>query len=266
MADGNFFFEQQGDLYHPTPATRGPWDPRSLHGRVIAGLLAHQLEVEHGDEAFQAARLTVDMFRVAPMKPVRVPTRVVRDGNRIRVVDASMVAEDGTEIARATLVLLRRAEQPEGDVWQPPTWDVPHPDTLEAPTPPTGVAVDSVWAPMWETRRIEGDFNTVAQKRAWIRETHQLVAGMPTSPLVRVAQTSDFTNPLANGGSAGLAFVNADVTLYLHRDSRSEWTGIEVAAHHSTEGVAIGESVLYDLDGPVGRATVCAVANRRQGS
>lgn len=266
MTDGNFFFEQRGELYHPTPATRGPWDPQSLHGRVIAGLLAHQIEVEHGDEAFQATRLTVDMFRVAPMKPMRVPTRVVRDGNRIRVVDASMVAEDGTEIARANLVFLRRAEQPDGEVWQPPTWDVPHPDALAPAAPPSGVATDPGHVPMWDTRRIEGDFGTVGQKRAWIRETHQLIAGVPSSSLVRVAQTSDFTNPFANSGSAGLAFVNADVTLYLHRDSRSEWTGIEVAAHHSTDGVAIGECVLYDLDGPLGRATVCAVANRRQGS
>jgi hypothetical protein len=117
---------------------------------------------------------------------------------------------------------------------------------------------------MWDTRRIEGDFDSTGRKRAWIRETHALVDGITPSPLVRLAQTADFTNPFANSGSTGLNFVNADVTLYLHRDSRSEWTGMEVAAHHSSDGVAIGECVLYDLYGPVGRATVCGVANRRQ--
>ncbi len=261
MAEGDFFFEQDGDLFHPTPRTRGPWDPQSMHGRVIAGLIAHQIEVAHGDPAFQAVRLTVDMFRVAPMKPMRVPTRVVRNGNRIRVVDASMVAEDGTEIARGNVVFLRRAVQPEGEIWSPTDWSVPHPDTLadEAPHP----ALRDRPTPMWETRRIEGDFNAVAQKRAWIRETHELVAGIEPSSLVRLAQTADFTNPFANGGSRGLNFVNADVTVYLYRDSTSEWTGIETAAHHSAEGVAIGECVLYDLQGAVGRATLCAVANRR---
>ncbi|MCK9485828.1 MAG: thioesterase family protein [Dehalococcoidia bacterium] len=263
MAEGTFFFEQDGDVYHPTPHTRGPWDPQSLHGRVIAGLLAHQIEADHGDPAFQAVRLTVDMFRVAPMKPMRVPTRMVRDGNRIRVVDASMVAEDGTEIARGNVVFLRRAEQPEGEIWTSPAWDAPHPETLPEPEPPEGVR-DRPWTAMWETRRIQGDFGTVGPKRAWLRETHDLVAGIPQSSLVRLAQTSDFTNPFANSGSTGLNFVNADVTLYLHRDSTSEWTGIEVVAHHSTDGIAVGECVLHDLDGPVGRATVCGVANRRQ--
>jgi len=265
MTDGDFFFEANGDLYVPTSRTRGPWDPKSMHGRVIAGLLAHQIEVDHGDPAFQAVRLVVDMFRVAPMTPMSVPTRVVRDGNRIRVVDASMVAEDGTEIARASLVFLRRTDQPEGDVWSAPNWKVPHPDTLEPPAPPLGIG-DQPWTPMWDTRRIQGDFNTVGQKRAWVRETHQLVAGIDPSPLVRVAQVADFTNPLANGGSTGLNFVNADVTLYLHRDATSEWTGLEVAAHHSSDGIAIGECVLYDLDGAIGRASVCGVANRRSDS
>jgi len=88
MSEGNFFFEADGNRYHPTPRTRGPWDPQSLHGRVIAGLLAHQIEREHGEPAFQPARLTVDMFRVAPMKPMTVTTALVRDGNRIKVVDA----------------------------------------------------------------------------------------------------------------------------------------------------------------------------------
>ncbi len=262
MAEGNFFFEQDGDLFHPTPRTRGPWDPQSMHGRVIAGLIAHQIEAEHGDPEFQAVRLTVDMFRVAPMTPMRVPTRMVRDGNRIRVVDASMVAEDGTEIARGNVVFLRRAQQPEGEVWSPPEWEVPHPDTLPVPEPPPAMQ-DRPWEPMWDMRRIEGDFNTAGQKRSWMRETHELVAGIAPSSLVRLAQTSDFTNPFANGGTNGLNYVNADVTLYLHRDSTSEWTGIEVVAHHATAGVAIGECVLYDLEGAVGRATVCGVANRR---
>ncbi|MEX1022031.1 MAG: thioesterase family protein [Dehalococcoidia bacterium] len=259
MAEGDFFFEQDGDRFHPTPRTRGPWDPQTMHGRVIAGLLAHQIEAVHGDPDFQAVRLTVDMFRVAPMKAMLAPVRMVRDGNRIRVVDASMVDEDGTEIARANVVFLRRTEQPEGDIWSPPPWTAPSPDTLPAPPPP-----DVPWTPMWDMRRIEGDFETVGPKKAWMRETHQLVAGVDPSPLVRLAQTSDFANPFANSGSTGLNFVNADLTLYQHRDAVGEWIGIEVVAHHSTAGIAIGECVLHDTQGAVARASLCGVANRRR--
>lgn len=262
MSEGNFFFEAEGNRYHPTPRTRGPWDPNSLHGRVLAGLIAHQVEHEHGEPNFQPARLTVDMFRVAPMKPMTVTTTLVRDGNRIRVVDASMTDDEGTEIARGNVVFLRRAEQPEGEVWSPPAWDVPAPESLSPPLPPEGV--EGPWLPTWETRRIEGDFGVVAQKRAWLRETHELVAGLAPSPFVRAAQASDFTNPFGNSGSAGLQFVNADATLYLHRDPVGEWIGMEVAAHHSSHGIAIAECVLYDLDGAFGRSSVCSVANRRR--
>ena len=28
------FFRREGARYQPTPSSRGPWDPKSLHGRV----------------------------------------------------------------------------------------------------------------------------------------------------------------------------------------------------------------------------------------
>ncbi|MDA0269767.1 MAG: thioesterase family protein [Chloroflexi bacterium] len=259
MAREHFFDPDGPGRYLPTPHSRGPWDPKSLHGRVLAGLIAHQVEQDHGEPDFHVARLTTDMFRVAPMAPLTVTTTLARAGNRIRVVDASIRIDDGTEIARGSVVFLRRAEQPEGEVWSPPLWEVPHPEMLPAEEPrgPRGMV------PVWETRRIEGEFGSTGRKQAWMRETMDLVRGVEPSPLVRMAQTSDFANPFANSGSAGLHFVNADATLYLHRYPAGEWIGVEVAAHHSADGIAIGEVTLYDLQGPVGRATVCAVANRR---
>ena len=256
----DFFFEQDGPgRFLPTPLTRGPWDPKSLHGRVLAGLIAHAVEVEHGDPDFHAARLTTDMFRVAPMAPVTVTTFVRRDGNRIRVVDASISGDDGTEIARGSVVFLRRAEQPEGQVWSPPLWEVPPPDLIA----PQEMKGPPGMKPVWETRRIEGDFGSLGQKRAWTRETLDFVQGVELTPFVRVAQISDFANPFANSGSAGLNFVNADATLYLHRYPVGEWIGVEVVAHHSADGIAVGECALYDEEGAIGRTTVCSVANRR---
>ena len=37
------FFTIEGTHYVPTPAARGPWNPNSLHGRVIAGLLGAEI-------------------------------------------------------------------------------------------------------------------------------------------------------------------------------------------------------------------------------
>jgi hypothetical protein len=42
-----------------------------------------------------------------------------------------------------------------------------------------------------------------------------------------------------------------------------EWIGFEVVNHHAAEGVAIGECVLYDQQGPIGTSTVAALAQRK---
>ena len=81
---------------------------------------------------------------------------------------------------------------------------------------------------------------------------------------MRAAFASDFTNPFANSGSAGLQFVNADITLYLHRLPLGEWLGFEVIEHHAHEGIAVGECIIYDETGALGRSLVCGVANRRK--
>ena len=42
------FFTHDGDAFIPTQAANGPWDPKSLHGRVVIGLLAAVIEQRHG--------------------------------------------------------------------------------------------------------------------------------------------------------------------------------------------------------------------------
>lgn len=255
MTEPAFFTQTEGE-YTPHEISRGPWDPESMHGRVIAGLLAHEMEARFGDPAFQAARLTVDMFRLPRLEPVSVVTRPIREGNRIRVVEG-ICHQGDTEVARATAVLLRRAQQPEGNVWRPAPWQVPAPESIE-PQQPRG------FPPMWETRVIDHGFGSVAQKRVWLREIRPLIAGIELTPFVRAAVAADFTNPLANSGDQGLQFVNADITLYLQRDPDGEFIGFEVTSHQSEQGVAVAECLLYDARGAIGHSLVCGVANQRR--
>jgi acyl-CoA thioesterase len=190
---------------------------------------------------------------------VEVESRVERDGNRIRVIDAIFTSE-GTGIARASCVFLRRAENPEGKVWSPSPWDVRQPDEIATPGEQWGPL-----GPMWDTRVIDNGFGSTDQKRAWLRENRRLADDLPMTPFVRAAFAADFTNPFANSGSAGLKYVNADITLYLHRLPEGEWLGFEVVEHHATDGIALGECALYDMRGAIGRSLVTALANRRKG-
>jgi hypothetical protein len=251
------FFRIDGDRYVPTASARGPWNPNSLHGRVIAGLLGAEIERLYGSPAFLPARLTVDMYRLPDLSPVQVTTRVVREGNRIKVVDAEFIS-GGVSAGRATCQLLRLADNPSGKVWAPPVWDAPKPSDIPPPEPNS-----HPMAGMWETRRISGEFGTVGQRRMWVREVRELVEGRPLTPFVRVAGSADFVSPAANIGDQGLEFINSDVTVYLHRQPATEWIGYEVINHGASGGVAVGECFLYDEQGPIGSASCCALAQRR---
>src|ERR1700747_2534179 len=100
------FFTLDGDAFIPTPVCSGPWDPKSMHGRVVIGLLAHVIEARHGGTEFVPARLTIDMFRLPNiMRPIEVKTRLIRDGLRIRVIEADFFS-GGVAMARASGQLL----------------------------------------------------------------------------------------------------------------------------------------------------------------
>jgi Thioesterase-like superfamily len=251
------FFTRDGASFVPTGVANGPWDPESLHGRVVIGLLAFEIEQRHGAEEFVPARLTVDMFRLPKLAPIEVKTKLVRDGLRIRVVEAEFFS-DGVSMARASCQLLRKAGNPAGNVWSPPNWEVPKPPDVAKPTDPR-LGMHGKWA----ARPIVGSMGTLGPRQLWMSEVRDLVAGTPVSPFVRVAVAADFASPFANAGDQGLGFINSDVTLYLYRLPVTEWIGFEVVNHHSREGIAIGECWLYDEEGAIGTSTVAALAQRK---
>ena len=251
------FFARDGDRFIPNPISRGPWNPKSLHGRVVIGLLGREIERRHGSPDYMPARLTVDMYRLPDLSPVEVVTRVVRDGKRIKVIDADFISA-GQSMARATCQLLLKTENSDGAVWSPPPWDAPGPDAIAALPDDR-----QILGGMWTVRPISGAMGTAGPRRLWMSEVRDLVEGEPWTPFARVAVGCDFASPFANAGDQGLQYINSDVTLYLHRPPVTNWVGYEVVNHHATDGVAIGECLVHDEQGPIGSATVTALAQAR---
>jgi hypothetical protein len=251
------FFTRAGETYQPTPSSRGPWSPTSLHGRVVAGLLGHVIEQRYGEPEFMPARFTIDMYRLPDLSAAEVSLRPIREGHRIKVIDAEY-SVGGVSMARATCVFLRKSENPDGTVWTPPSWDAPKPADLPPPEDPRRSL-----GGMWETRTISGGFGTVGEKKLWMREVRDLIEGETFTPFTRVAVAADFASPFANSGDQGLGWINSDITLYLHRLPITDWVGFEVKNHGATAGVAIGECWLYDEQGPIGTSSVMALAQRR---
>lgn len=252
------FFVREKGKYQPTQMSRGPWNPKSLHGRVMIGLLGWAIEREFGEPDFIPARLTVDMYKLPELDPVDVVLRPVKVGGRIKVIDADFVSK-GEPMGRATCQLLRRTENPPGNIWRPEPWDAPHPD--EVPFPDDGRAG---LGGMWAMKPVRGGFGTVGQKRTWMKEVRAIVDDEPMTPFTRAALAADFASPLANSGDAGLGYINSDVTLYLHRLPVEEWMGFESMNQQATDGVSIVDCFLYDVQGPIGSVSCCALAQRRK--
>jgi hypothetical protein len=253
MNNEPFFIRDGADLI-PTPAAAGPWNSKFMHGRVIVGLLGAEIERLHGDPAYMPARLTVDLYKAPDMAPVQIVTRVVRDGYRIKVIDAEMISA-GKSVGRASCQLLRRTTNPPGNVWTPPDWEVTAPEDTFDPGP-TGSNMMGIWS----LRPISGVIGKYGQRRMWMREVREMVGGEPLTPFVRVAAGADYASPMANAGDNGLKYINSDLTIYLHRVPVGEWVGYESIHHGADDGVAVGGCYLYDEQGRIGSATTCALA------
>ncbi|TKJ27869.1 acyl-CoA thioesterase domain-containing protein [Blastococcus sp. CCUG 61487] len=239
------YFTPAGDGFAPGESARSWWVPGMIHGRLLGGLLARELETAYGDPQFQFSRVTVDMFRNAPFEPVSVSSVVVREGRRIRVTEATVTAGVGA-VARASAVQLRRGEQPSAPVpTRTPAWDAPDPASFGRSFAEFAADGDPV------------------RRRMWIREEGPLVDGEPLSPFVRAVLAADVASPLAHRGEDDLEFINADYTLTLSRDPVGEYVGLESGGHVSEDGVATGHATVHDEKGPIGFSMAVAVANIR---
>src|ERR1700761_4470386 len=256
------FFVSDGNDYVPTRLARGPWGP-SISGNYVGGMLGRTVEREVSDAGLQPARLTVDLLRPVALQPLQMHSSVVRDGRRLRLVDAVMTQND-VIVARAGALFLRRSEHTTVDtVWTSPV-------TMPAiPADPVMLAGD---VPMvlqsYGRDPVAGspgvgitEWQHHGQKFAWIRETKLLVEGEPLSPFTRAIMAGDVTSSLTHWGTEGLQFINADYTITLSRLPESVYIGLASMTHYSHAGVATGVATLFDEKGPIGSGMATALAN-----
>jgi hypothetical protein len=61
----------------------------------------------------------------------------------------------------------------------------------------------------------------------------------------------------------GWAFINPDLTVYLHRLPAGEWVCLDAVTYVEPHGIGLAESRLFDERGPVGRAAQSLLLERR---
>lgn len=255
------FLARDGEHFVPLEPARGYWSRDSLHGRTVVGVLGHVLQARHGDDGFLPARLTVDMHRLPRFARFTVESCVVRDGGRLRLVEAILMA-DGVEYARSTAQFLRTGQGPDKPRWAGEPWDAPHPDDL--PSSPISGRLDG-GAPLFDWKIVAGKMGSPPPRQCWLREARPLIEGEPLSAWDRLVSGVDFASPWTHGVPFDPGYINTDVTLQIHRLPVGEWIGYEATGHQASQGVAVGQCRLHDLSGPIGFAATTALHQSRRG-
>jgi hypothetical protein len=257
----NAVFHLDGDLAVPTELARGPWSPDAQHGGAPAALLARALERADPGPARFVSRLTVELLRPVPLTPVEVRTRTLRPGRKVQWLEGSLLA-DGQEVARATALRLRVDESLALPVPEPPPPALP-PPAVGAPYRIQFPGSDvGFWSAM-DLRVAAGSFADVGAATIWFRLVVPLVAGETPTPLQRVAAAADFGNGVSTALERGrYLFINADLTVYLHRAAVGEWVALEARTFAEAAGVGVAESALHDEAGRIGRSLQSLLVDR----
>jgi len=276
-------FRTDSERLAPTEQARGPWDPRALHGGAPAALIASVFERLQPGAELRIARLGYEFLRPIPLAPLTLTTRIVRPGRRVQELVAELRAtsddaddgagsggetgsggeQGGQLVCRASALRVQEISPAAAAAAAPAGDPAGGPDGDALPAPETGTPVrfsldgsneSSFAASAMEMRWLD-DPQALGPGRVWMRLRHPLLPGQELTPMARLAATADF----GNGVSAALpfdrfVFINADLTIHLHRQPRGEWIGLDARTLLDDGGTGLAESVLHDVHGPVGRA------------
>jgi hypothetical protein len=250
MSD-SFFYSPDGDAFAASVWTRGPWSPDHQHAGPPAALLGRAIERALGQE-FQVARVAFDIPRPIPIARLSVSVEEAGSGKRVRRLTASLSA-NGAEVmtARALAIRIGALDLP----------DLP-PLDVEQPAPPDGVDEypfpffpdDEGYHRAMDVRFARGSFGQ-GRATAWMRAKIPLVSERPWTPLQRVLVAADSGNGVSNIlDSKRFLFVNADLSVHLHRMPEGEWVCLDAYTAPEPEGIGLAHSRLFDQRGPIGHA------------
>lgn len=257
----SYLFARDGNFFVPTTIARGPWTEHATHGGPPGALLAHAIESQRTDPELFVSRITIDLFRPVPIKPLELRTNLVREGKRIKLVDA-FILSDGVAVARASGLMLRKNPGMSGETTLsasrsiPPWESVPVKHFIDEPLE----GVERFHAVM-QVRRIDPP-RQGEPMAAWIKLPVTLLPDTPLTPLERVSGVADFSSAmgmLSRGVRA--SFINADISIALHREPEGEWICLESAGRGDHDGISSSSVHLHDSRGLFGHAFANGMAN-----
>ena len=253
----------EGDALVPSDLAQGPWNPEHQSGGAVSGILARSAERVETPCPMRIARLSIDLMRPVPMKPLIPQARVVRAGRRIQVVDV-WLEDAGQTVARASVLRVRTDDSlnPGAEY----TFNLPSPPRPEAgkdgPVTRRKLAYMPGWMRAIDFRREQ--LSQPGQKnRAWVRLRKDLVADEPNSPITRLAALGDFSAGIANAlDLSRWTSPNADLSLHILREPQSEWLALEASASISPDGLGQSSAIIFDDQGICARGHASLIVDR----
>ncbi|MER6561764.1 acyl-CoA thioesterase domain-containing protein [Streptomyces sp. NPDC001027] len=258
------FFEVRSecgrDVLVPEPIARSGWGRARVRGIAISGALARAVEKSVDVEArpgLRQARWSVDIFRPVADAPLEVSASVIREGRRLRLIDATM-EQEGRPVARASALMVANSEAAPGAVWSRP---------LNFEAPPAGLAPLTTEPRLYFSEDVgwtgSGEqHQNSARKQTWHLPV-PIVRGEELTPFQFAASVADVVSVVANWGDRGLEYINAGVTVAFARMPDELELGLAAADRVEADGIAAGSAYLYDRSGVLGLATVTAMANHQ---
>ncbi|GIU91149.1 MAG: hypothetical protein KatS3mg011_0055 [Acidimicrobiia bacterium] len=252
MADA-YFTTRDGIWFQPTAYTRGPWDADSCHAGPPTALMVRA--VESLGLAQRLVRITVEFYRPIPMAGFRVQAAVRRPGRSVAYSRAELF-DDRHLYARLSGLHIREAE----------VGPVPSP---ELPAPDFSVSVPGPF-PIRETAHGLVGFTASVECRydpstpdgaggpttVWVRTLVPILPDEEPSPFQRICPLADSGNGISfNAPVSRFSFINPDLTVFCHRPPTGDWFGSRSVSHWHGDGIGVADAELFDVDGPIGRAT-----------
>ncbi|RZT86905.1 thioesterase superfamily protein [Pseudonocardia sediminis] len=252
----------------PEPRARSGWSgPGQIRGTAVSGALGRAAEraVSEWDDVarFRPVRWTVDLFRPAAMAPVSTSATVVRQGRRLRLVDAHLL-QDGKVVARASALLLATDGAPvAGEVW---SGDPARDDPAAALPPVPDIEPETKEQALYFSEELgwtggAAPHRNATRKAVW-HLPEALVDGETPTPFQRIATVADSSNLAGSWGSHGVEFINADLTLTVTRLPPDDGgIGIIAEGRNQGDGIAVAHTSLFDRTGLLGTVVLSTLAN-----
>jgi hypothetical protein len=252
-------FERRGAAFWATDLARGPWDPNAQHGGAPAALLGGELECLDPQPDLRIVRITYELLRPVPLGQLHVHAEITRQGKRVQLLEAVLSTPDGTALVRARAVRVAGAPVTAGSVPEP-----------TPPAPENAPSATTPWNPRSlpggavELRYVQGSPGALGPHTAWFRLRVPVIAGEEPTPLQRLLVAADFPNGISNEVDwREWLFINPDLTVYIEREPRGEWIGLQAHTRMLEGESAVAQAVLFDTGGRVGRSLQSLYVARR---